>query len=90
MYSTKWFGRVDLLRHHGMGPSLQPESHILTLSLLALLTCACLIWRHCFWLPNRVTQDMLLQTAVTRGMVYEYEDNLAENKRMELEILHRS
>eukprot|EP01043_Picozoa_sp_COSAG02_P025401 COSAG02_NODE_1426_length_12664_cov_6.226980_2_plen_34_part_00 len=33
---------------------------------------------------------MLLQTAVTRGMVYEYEDNLAENKRMELEILHRS
>jgi len=39
---------------------------------------------------NRVTQDMLLQTAVTRGMVYEYEDNLAEKKRMELEILHRN
>ena len=32
---------------------------------------------------------MLLQFPVTRGMVYEYEDNLAEQKQIEIELLSK-
>ena len=32
---------------------------------------------------------MLLQFPVTRGMVYEYEDNLAEKKRIEIDLLSK-
>lgn len=57
--------------------------------------CPLLLWRNLsaaavIRCRTRVTRDMLLQSAVTRGMVYEYEDNLAEKKQTELEMLHRN